>query len=227
MIGAIIFDADHTLYFPKHTDAYEKKFNYLGKETGIDPGEIRDEWKRIVNGLLEKGVRDYKKRSREYSTKKTLVECGVEEKRAEKLTEKAIDIFWKEEIKELDYDPEIKNTIQSLGKKYKLCVASDEYDKGLKMKLKKVFGDWRKYFEFIVSADDTKELKPSKKFCKIPMERFGTEPEETVFVGDSWGRELEVAKNMGLKTVLVGKEKEGNPDYFIMDISEIEYIYNI
>jgi len=219
---AIIFDADYTLYkISNLKTAEEKKFLYLEKKTGIKAEELKSKWKSMIKELLDKGVRDYKKRSREYSTKETLVFFGIEEKRAEKFAEEALKIFWESVVENLEFDPKIKQTIKNLEKKYRLCVASDEFKKSLEMKLSKVFGDWKEYFEFLVTAEDTKELKPSKKFCEISLKKFGFKPEEVIFVGDSWERELRTAKEIGLKTVLVKEEKEGEPDYWIKNIKEL------
>ncbi len=221
---AIIFDADFTLYSVNPRKAYEKKFNYLHSKTGIGATELKEEWKKFVENLVSRGVRDYVKRSREYSTVRVLVSMGVEEKRAEKLASEALTVFWEAVAEDLDFDPEITGVIERMKKKYRLCVASDEFRKSLEMKLGQVFGRWENYFEFLVTAEDTKELKPSERFCKIPLERFDLEPREVAFVGDSWKRELKTAKEMGLKTVLVGEEKEGEPDYWIREIKEIEKV---
>jgi len=224
MIKGIIFDADHTLYFPHNQGAYREKFEYLSRETGIDADKIRNEWSSIIKDLLERGVRDCRKRSRDYSTTKALVSLGIEERKASKFAGEAIDVFLKRLIKDLDYDIRLKNIIKNLGERYKLCVASDEFRRILEMKLNHIFGSWKDYFEFLVTADDTKELKPSRKFCDLSLDKFNLEACEVVFVGDSWKRELSVAKKMGLKTVLVGKKKEGEPDYWLKFLVEINDI---
>ncbi|UCG95576.1 MAG: HAD family hydrolase [archaeon] len=223
MIKAIIFDADHTLYKIRNLkEAEEKKFIYLKDRTGLNSDELRAYWKSVIKELLDSGERDYKKRSRKYSTIKTLVHFGVDEKTAETLATDAIKIFWDAVAEDLEFDPKIREIVKTLKGKYRLCVASDEFRKSLTMKLDKVFGDWKDYFEFLVTADDTQELKPSKKFSEIPLKKLGLSPEEAVFVGDSWERELSSARELGLKTVLVKEEKEGNPDFWIKDASDIK-----
>lgn len=221
MIKGIIFDADYTLYFPRSQEAYMEKFAYLARETGIDADRIRKEWSSIVKDVLENGVRNCRKRSREYSITKALELLGVKEERAGKLARDAINIFLKRLIKELDYDPGIRDVIKKLAADYSLCVASDEFREILEIKLNRVFGDWKRYFNFLVTAEDTEELKPSRKFCEIPLRRFGLEPDQAAFVGDSWERELFVAKSLGLKTVLVGNERVGNPDYWLKSLGDM------
>ncbi len=221
----IIFDADHTLYdLPSVESAEEKKFIFLQEKTGIDADKLRDKWRLVVRDILEKGIRYYEKRNREYSAKETLLYFGLDEHKAKILSEKAVEVFWKEIVKTLKFYPETKDIIKSLKEKHRLCVASDEFRKSLEMKLDRIFGEWKDYFEFLVTADDTKELKPSKRFCEIPLEKFGVEPSQAVFIGDSWERELAVAKEMGLKTVLVNERREGEPDYWVKDIREITNI---
>ncbi len=222
---AIIFDADHTLYRPRTERAYQKKFSFLSSKTGVPAEKLREKWKSIVSSLVENGIRDSDRRCREYSTAEALRSFGIEEGKIEKLVEEALKVFWSEIG--LEFDPEVKNIIAKLKEKYRLCVASDEFRKGLEMKLNKVFGDWKKYFEFIVSAEDAGELKPSKRFCEIPLEKFGFGPEDVIFVGDSWERDLEEAHKMNIKTVLVREEKEGNPDFWIKKITDMENVFNI
>ena len=221
---AIIFDADHTLYRPRTEKAYGEMFSFLGSKLGVSPEALEEKWREFVKTLVGQGVRDSKRRSREYSTAEVLKQFGVEESEARALAGEALKIFWERVVKDLEFDPKVRELIKNLGKRYRLCVSSDEFRKSLELKLNRVFGDWKKYFEFIVSADDTGELKPSEKFCTIPLERFELPPSEVAFVGDSWERELEVAKRLGLKTILVNSEREGNPDYWIRDVFELREI---
>ncbi|MCK5063479.1 MAG: HAD hydrolase-like protein, partial [Candidatus Aenigmarchaeota archaeon] len=71
------------------------------------------------------------------------------------------------------------------------------------------------------------ELKPSAKYYDLVAEKYGFEPEDFVFVGDSWIRDLEIPYSIGSCTVLISDKKEGTPAHFIQDISKLEKILDV
>lgn len=218
----LIFDADQTLYrIARYDEAKQKKFTFLQENTGTDAKKLQNKWESVMDSIRESCTRDAVKRSREFSTKETLVYFGINEKKAEALTKQALEIFWSCVVANLEFDPQTKEMIKNLGKNYRLCVSSDEFRKNLEMKLNKVFGNWAEYFEFLVTADDTGELKPSSKFVEIPLKKLGAKPEEAAFIGDSWERDLAPAKKAGLTTILVAPEKEGHPDYWARSVKDV------
>lgn len=222
MIKAIIFDADNTLYKVRNEKAYDAMFSILEKETGKKAGALKRAWKEIVAGILNSGDRSLKSRSREYSLGLLLEKSGISDKmRAGKITDSALSAFWKEILLDLDSGNETKRALSALKEKYILAVASDEFRKYLELKLNRAFGDWRRYFKFVVSAEDAGELKPSENFSKRCLRLLKMEPSDVLFVGDSWERDLEPAKRLGLATVLVADEKNGAPDYFVKNIDEL------
>lgn len=83
--------------------------------------------------------------------------------------------------------------------------------------------DMVKYFDTIVTCDDTDKFKPDPEPVNIALERLGSKPEESVMLGDSMF-DILCAKNAGAKAVLVSwalavsdEEKTGEnaPDYII------------
>lgn len=220
----LIFDADQTLYRTKdYEEAKEKKFSFLQEKTGISAKMLRGKWESLVDSIRA-STREAVKRRREYSTIETLISFGLERKEAEFLTKQALEIFWSVVLESLDFEPDINETIAALKKRYRLCVSSDEFRANLEAKLNRVFGDWTHFFEFLVTSDDTGEVKPSGKFVEIPLERFGARPDEAAFVGDSWKRDLAPAKELGLTTILVAPEKEGKPDHWIRSVKDINSV---
>lgn len=219
-IKAIVFDADGTLYEVRAEKAYEKLFTYLSGISGSDPKTVEAIWRGHINNILNsKDARSAEKRRREYSIEIVLGQLGVIDKKAvAAATEKALEIFWKQALSDLRYKKSDVSAIANLGEKFTLAVASDEYRKNLEMKLGLVFGSWKKYFRFIIAADDTGELKPSEKYAVMAVEKLGIAPEEAIFVGDSWARDLAPAKLYGMKTLLVGPLKDGSPDFWEKNI---------
>ena len=230
MIKAIIFDADHTLYSIDVKDAYHKMFSYLAEETGLDYVLIKTVWHRHVSTILNSSdSRNVLKRKREYVLDITLNQLDVEKEKISGLIEKALDIFWSAAVDSLGEKPNMLETIKTLSDKkdISLAVASDEYAKSLEMKLNRIFGDWEKYFEFLISSEVAGELKPSDKYWDAALEKLGVEPGEVAVVGDSWIRDLEIPSKLGMVTVLLSDEMEGSPAFFINDISELENVLDV
>lgn len=231
MIKAIIFDADNTLYMVVPERAYAEMFEYIAKKAGIERKSLESAWKaQIKNVLNSEDSRSIEKRSREYSIKAVLKQFGVADKKAERISSGALGIFWKGVVSDIETEKGLKETIAELGKKYALAVASDEHDKFLKRKLKKVFGDWRLYFKTLVSCEDAGVMKPSEKYFEIALQRLGIPSEEAVAVGDSLLRDIVPAKRLGIMTVLLSGEDTKNSadtaDAEIKSLSELKSVLN-
>lgn len=218
---AIIFDSDHTLYIPHTSEAYRRKFEYLGESTGIPSEKIRKVWNETVEELKEST--DPEKRKRTYSTKLALNKLGVGN--SKELGQKAVEIFWGVVAENLEPRNKAVDTLEEL-KGYKLAVASDEFRRGLEKKLNSLLGDWREYFLFLITPDSTGVMKPSEKYYEIAMERLGVDLPEVMVVGDSWRRDLEPAKKLGIKTVLLKDDKEGTPDYWVKGFEDLKEVLN-
>jgi pyrophosphatase PpaX len=83
--------------------------------------------------------------------------------------------------------------------------------------------DMAKYFDIVITCDDTEKFKPDPEPVNIAMERLGSKPEETIMVGDS-KYDILSAKSAGAKSALVSwaiaiadedKTGENAPDYIL------------
>lgn len=230
MVKAIVFDADHTFYDIDVKKAYDVMFSYLSEETGLDIVLLRTVWRRHVCTILKsERSQDLNRRKREYVLDMALNQLDVDKRKIDDLIKCALELFWKTVVENLS---EKSNTVATINRlketgRFVLIVASDEYLQPLEMKLNKIFGDWKKYFDFVISSDIAGELKPSAKYYDLVAEKYGFEPEDFVFVGDSWIRDLEIPYSIGSCTVLISDKKEGTPAHFIQDISELEKILDV
>lgn len=59
------------------------------------------------------------------------------------------------------------------------------------------------YFDPIITFDDTGEEKPSEKPFRLAMERLNLYPEEILFVGDRYKRDIRGAGRLGMKTLYI------------------------
>ncbi len=223
-IKAIFFDADHTLYeIPESAKkkAYEKFFSFLSKELKIP----RENLEKTFFEVIEKVKKSKKpeKRRREYCLKKVLEKLGVEEN--ENTNNKALEIFWEEILKGIKPKKGVLEFIQEMKKRYILGIFTDEFCRIVEKKLEKIFGNRKKYFKFLITPELTREMKPSLKFYEKILELTKLKPEEILVVGDSWERDLALAKKIGMKTALIAKERAGKPEYFAKNFEEFRKLF--
>jgi len=59
------------------------------------------------------------------------------------------------------------------------------------------------FFDLIITSDDTREKKPSVKPFKLAMEKLNLRPEEILFVGDSFIKDMRPTGKLGMKTLRI------------------------
>jgi len=84
-------------------------------------------------------------------------------------------------------------------------------------------GIGRDCFDLLVTSDDT-EPKPSLMGYRFILRVMRARAREAVYVGDRFGVEVEPAKRLGMKTVLVGKAKQAprGIDYAVARPEKVE-----
>ena len=65
-----------------------------------------------------------------------------------------------------------------------------------------------KYFGMIITLDDTGVGKKDLLPLELAMKKLNLSPEEILFVGDSLRRDIEPAKKIGMKTLLIKKYQD-------------------
>lgn len=211
MLKAIIFDADNTLYKIVNERAYSEMFGYLAAQTKFDRKQLETAWRAQVKNILQSpDAQNIEKRSREYCVETVLNHFGVAGAKSKKVTKAALNIFWKCIIEDLEFDVNTEALIAELRKKYTLVIASDEYEKYLKMKLNRVFGKWNKHFKFLVTCETAGLMKPSEKYIQIALVKLRMAPDEAAVVGDSMIRDIIPAKKLGVFAVHITGEDSKN-----------------
>jgi len=59
------------------------------------------------------------------------------------------------------------------------------------------------FFDLIITFDDTGEKKPSENPFKLAIGKLNLYPEEILFVGDSFMRDVRPAEKLGMKTLRI------------------------
>ena len=217
MLKALIFDADNTLYKSNKEQAYGEMYRFLSKKTGIDQDKIKSVHKRIIESVKSSSVPTM--RRYDYSLNLALEEMGIEN--ANKLAREAVGLFWKNILNDLTATPGTLDSIKDLKKYFRLVIATDEFPDIVDKKLRKVFGQWKEYFDFVITPEDVGIMKPSKTYYTLVLQRLGVSNNEVAVIGDSWYRDLQPAAELGMTTVLIAQKKEGKPDIWLKSMEGI------
>jgi FMN phosphatase YigB (HAD superfamily) len=137
-----------------------------------------------------------------------------------------VTIFWDVAVKNIVPAEGVRPLLEDLARMYTLFVASDEFLRPLMHKLQHVVGSID-LFAALVTPELTRTMKPSMAYYNYILEQYDVPPSSFMMVGDSWYRDLEQAKPLGLKTVLVAEEKDGAPHYWIRSLSDVDRILTI
>ncbi len=117
----------------------------------------------------------------------------------------------------VDDIPGIKEALTELSKKYPCCIASNADYSGreeLIRALKRVGVE--KYFRNYFSSKDLGYEKPDKRFFLNIANEMHFQPVDCVMIGNNYKKDIEGAKNVGMKTILFCENENG--DYPAADI---------
>jgi len=102
-----------------------------------------------------------------------------------------------------------EETLIKLRKHFKLAIVSSgvwpwgDYD------YEKIFGfEMKKHFDLIVNSYNEGYLKDSGKLFEIALNKLDLKPSEVAYVGDSYEKDILLAKAYGMKTIFLNKKKE-------------------
>jgi HAD superfamily hydrolase (TIGR01549 family) len=214
MIKAFLFDADNTLYESKQAakPADLAVMEHLSQICGINKEELFEEWRAIVNEL--KTSKDPKLRHRKYSYSILLKRHKIS-----KNVDEIYEIFLDEFLKNIRIFEGVKETLEELKKRnFKLIIVSEDFKEQLEKKIK--FLGLEKFFDFFVTCDDVGSMKPDRKYYEIVRSKLKIPFDEMVAVGDSFERDLEIPKILGMRCILVFGE-DLRADFSINNFKEI------
>lgn len=216
ILNAVLFDLDNTLIdFIRMKKFASRAAARAMVEAGLnaDPKEIS---KKLFKFYLEYGIE-----SDDVFTRFLEKEFGKAEPR---IVAAGVNAYLREKYVYLDPYPGVVETLEELKKRgLKLGVVSDGVRLKAWMRLNAAGLD--KYFDTVVTFDDTGKKKPAKEPFLEACKQLKVKPEECLMVGDWVERDIEGAKAVGMKTCLakygqvVGKKK--GADYEIKEIKEL------
>jgi len=107
---------------------------------------------------------------------------------------------------------DVTHLIERLSTSYRLGIVTNGT---LEQQLDKIEAlGVHKYFprETVFVSDDVGYDKPSPEIYRLVLDRFGEQPDKTLFVGDSWRNDVWGPGQLGLRTVWLNRKGVSVPD---------------
>lgn len=193
-IKAVLFDLDQTLidFLKMKREACKAAIKAIIK-AGLKINK-RTAFKKLMNTYFRVGID-----SNIAFTKFLEEQTGRVD---EKILQAGIDAYLKKKPNFLKPYPHVLETLEWLKfRGLKLGMVTDAPREKAMQRLDGI--GITKYFDVIVTFDDTGVKKPNKLPFELAMSRLDVSSSEVLFVGDSLKRDIIPAKNLGMKTLLI------------------------
>lgn len=202
MIKIVCFDIDGTLY-PKWVTNRKLFFTLfpspsLAMKYQKFRKEVRQEKSLVLRDQSEQGFRRYQAKSIAKKTKQR-------PKEIEKRIEKQFYHRWEKIFAKLKGYPDVSETIVELKNRgFKIAFLSD-FPIGNKLKALNV----EHLADYAICSEQSGYLKPHENPFLAVCNKMKVTPQEVVYVGDSYSKDVMGAKKVGMKTLwLVSKFKK-------------------
>jgi len=199
MIKAVLFDLDQTLIdlVKMKTEACKSAIKAMIK-VGLKINE-KAGYKRLMHTYFRVGID-----SNIAFTKFLEEETG---KADERILQAGIDAYLKTKPSFLKPFPHVLETLEYLKSlNLKLGIITDAPKAKAVQRLEGM--NIIHFFDLIITLDDTGELKPSDKPFKLALKRLNLYPEEILFVGDSYTRDIKGAGRLGMETLQIRRYED-------------------
>jgi len=131
-----------------------------------------------------------------------LEELGYDVKPEDRLVVEAVDAYFDPFIASLKVPPRATVTLSKIKRHLSVGLISNfSYGKAIREALRKLRLD--RFLDVVVISDEVGWRKPHPKIFQIFLDELNLEPREAVYVGDDLKYDIEGARAVGMKTVLV------------------------
>ncbi len=207
-LKAVIFDLGDTLVLTDRWD-YDKCLTKLLRSLQHDNVAVPvlfDDFRRayfeVRNQMYEQNEQSLKEVDFQLRIAKTLEKFDYNFSPESRTVTRAVEAFIDAFIEDLQMEDHVPLMLTRLKEKYKLGLVSNfAYPPGLWKILQRF--NLTKFFDTVVVSGELGIRKPHPKIFKAALKNLAVEAEEAVFVGDSLKADINGAKKLRMRTVLV------------------------
>lgn len=219
-IKAIFFDTSNTLYSSLDLEEIMEAapINFIMKQKMVSEDEALNIFENAKNNARDKGVL--------LTKTNILVEAGFSNSDFQDFNATINTDSYLSPIKEN------VDTLTFLSSKCSLGVITNINNRFLQNVLRSL-GLSDNLFSYFVTSDDVSKSKPDPEPFLMAIKKANLEPEQILYVGDQVKKDMEPAKKVGMKTVLVDYKNQYNNfdetivDYCINSLVELRNIIDI
>ena len=141
-----------------------------------------------------------------------------------------VELYWRFVLEKAKPMPQAANVLGKLKKEYKIGVMTDSDGKGrYKIERAKTSG-LLQFIDVFMTSDEAGRNKPNRRFYSMMLKKLGVEAKDCVMIGDKPQVDLELAKELGMKTVWMkygnwtkrmGKRRFDYVDHEMTDINQL------
>ena len=206
----------------------KKVFDYLNSKNLSLPDfeEFLDETRKIFFPMIEESRLTNKEACFEDVLKKIIHQFEIPLNGGVTL-KNLLEIYYLEVYSKRKLYPEVMsvlNSLKSMG--VRMGVISNTTNPRFMKENEMQAAGLKPYFEFAIYSSDTPYRKPHPSIFKLAIENLSMKPEEILFVGDNISLDVVGAKNVGMKSAWINRERKnmpvgGEPDYELRSLEDL------
>ncbi|MBS7636279.1 HAD family hydrolase [Candidatus Bathyarchaeota archaeon] len=207
-VKAVLFDLFDTLLLVEggnafYTPCLQKLHKFL-TENGVDaPFEkFMKVYFEVRDALYAEADKNLEEPHFNIRVWKTLQRLGYNYELSDDVVTKATECFAQEFMKYVSLDENAVDVLQWLHGKYKLGIVSNFAIPECIWKLLEKY-NLKKFFDVIIISAEVNKRKPSPEIFQKTLKSLNVASHEAVFVGDTPSMDIEGAKNVGMKAILI------------------------
>ena len=220
MIKEVIFDIDDTLYDYEagHAQGMKKMGEYAQRELGVDAGEFQEAYQRLNREITERlGRDDAAIHSRSIRLQNLLEQL---QKPLFPHLNRLYHAYWDTLLEISAPEPGSLEAVKRLSENgISIGIGTDMTVRMQYEKLER-FG-FAPYVKHIVTSQEAGHEKPHPEFMALCVRKAGCAPEECVFVGDTFKKDVLGALDAGMHAVWYNAKGKALPEN--MDLTGKEY----
>ena len=211
MIKEVIFDIDSTLYDydPGHASGLKRMGEYVEKEFGITPGEFEKAYQRMNRETAERLGRDNAAiHSRSIRIQNLLEQWGQP---LFPHLKRLYHLYWDTLLEVSRPEPGSLEAVRQLTDMGLSIGIGTDMTTRMQYEKLEYFG-FAPYVRHIVTSQEAGVEKPHPEFMALCIRKAGCAPEECVFVGDTFKKDVIGAMNAGMHAVWYNAKERALPE---------------